>query len=56
MSLNTEASKNPVENLRWSSFGKIVNSQKPLTIFSKNSIVDAHLGSKYTSELLTNTG
>ena len=40
---------NPVEHLQWRAFAKIINSQKPLTVSAKNSIMDIQLGPKYAS-------
>ena len=48
-SCSQEHFKNQLEHLRWGFFAKILNDLQPLTVFTKSSLVDVWLGSKYAS-------
>ena len=48
--LNSKAYSEPSHKSKMELFSNVVNDWKPLTIFAKNSLADAWLGSEYTSE------
>ena len=48
--LNSKAYSEPSHKSKMGLFSNVVNGWKPLTIFAKSSLVDAWLGSEYTSE------
>ena len=47
----SETFSEPSQTSKTELFAKIINNWKPLTIFTKSSILDVRLGSEYASEL-----